>query len=102
MRDPLADRGATVAGELVPAVVRGRARGRPMSLALTGTAPLLRTTVKHDGRHYAPWIVLPTALSASSVLVYPFVFPTEQDRAGLAAAIGSNPALSLIFGPARD
>ncbi len=75
---------------------------RPMTLALTGTAPLLRTTVRFDGRLYAPWIVLATVLSASSVLVYPWVFPTEADRAGLAAAIGSNPALGLIFGPARD
>ena len=73
-----------------------------MSLALTGTAPLLRTTVRFDGRLYAPWIALATVLSASSVLVYPWVFPTEADRAGLAAAIGSNPALGLIFGPARD
>lgn len=73
-----------------------------MSLALTGTAPLLRTNVRFDGRLYAPWIVLATALTASSVLVYPWVFPTEADRAGLAAAIGSNPALGLIFGPARD
>jgi len=73
-----------------------------MSLALTGTAPLLRTTVRFDGRLYAPWIVLVTALTSTSVLVYPWVFPTEADRAGLAAAIGSNPALGLVFGPARD
>lgn len=73
-----------------------------MTLALTGTAPLLRTAVRFDGRLYAPWIVLATTLTSSSVLVYPWVFPTEADRAGLAAAIGSNPALGLIFGPARD
>jgi ABC-2 type transport system permease protein len=73
-----------------------------MSLALTGTAPLLRTNIRFDGRLYAPWIVLTTALSSSSVLVYPWVFPTEAERAGLAVAIGSNPALGLIFGPARD
>lgn len=70
--------------------------------ALTGTRPLLRTTLRHDGRLFAPWIVIVTALSASSVLVYPLVFPTAQDRAGLAAAIGGNPALGMIFGPARD
>ena len=73
-----------------------------MSLALAGTAPLLRTTVRFDGRLYAPWIVLATFLTSSSVLVYPWVFPTAADRAGLAAAIGSNPALGLVFGPARD
>lgn len=73
-----------------------------MSVALTGTAPLLRSTVRHDGRRLAPWIVLPTALAASSVLIYPWVFPSEQERAGLSAAIGANPALGLIFGPAHD
>lgn len=73
-----------------------------MSTGLTGTAPLLHASLRQDGRRMAPWIVLPTALSASSVLVYPWVFPTEMDRTGLAAAIGANPALGLIFGPAFD
>ena len=40
----------------------------------TGTAPLLHASVRHDGRKFAPWIVLTTALSTSSVLVYPLVF----------------------------
>lgn len=71
-----------------------------MSTALAGTAPLLRSSVKYDGRSFAPWIVIVTALSASSVLVYPWIFPSQQDRAGLATAIGANPALGLIFGPA--
>lgn len=73
-----------------------------MSLALTGTRPLLRATAHHDGRLFAPWVVLVTFLSASSVLVYPWVFPTEQERQALATAIGANPALGLIFGPAND
>ncbi len=70
--------------------------------SLTGTMPLLRTSLRHDGRLLAPWILFATVLSASSVLVYPWVFPTQQDRQGLAAAIGANPALGLIFGPAHD
>lgn len=70
--------------------------------ALTGTAPLLRTSLRHEGRNFAPWIVIATALSASSVLVYPWIFPDQQERAGLAAAVGANPALGLIFGPAFD
>lgn len=73
-----------------------------MSLALTGTAPLLRTTLHYDGRRYAPWVALVTALAASSVLIYPWVFPTESDRTGMAGAVGTNPALGLIFGPAND
>jgi len=70
--------------------------------ALSGTAPLLRATVRHDGRSFAPWVLIATFLSASSVLVYPWVFPDEQDRTGLATAIGANPALGIIFGPAFD
>jgi ABC-2 type transport system permease protein len=73
-----------------------------MSGALVGTAPLLRATMRHDGRSFAPWVVIATALSASSVLVYPWVFPDQQARAGLATAIGANPALGIIFGPAFD
>ncbi|WP_336658670.1 ABC transporter permease [Leucobacter sp. USHLN153] len=73
-----------------------------MSAALVGAAPLLRASVKHDGRSFAPWIAIATLLSASSVLVYPWVFPDQADRAGLAAAVSANPALGLIFGPAFD
>ncbi|WP_454049842.1 ABC transporter permease [Cellulomonas sp. Marseille-Q8402] len=70
--------------------------------ALTGTAPLLRTSLKHDGRLFAPWVLIVTALSASSVLIYPVVFPAQADRQALSGAIGANPALGLIFGPAYD
>lgn len=70
--------------------------------ALTGTAPLVRTSLKHDGRSFAPWIAIATVLSASSVIVYPWVFPHVADRAGLAVAVGGNPAIGLIFGPAFD
>lgn len=73
-----------------------------MSTALAGVAPLLRATVKHEGRGFVPWIVIVTALSASSVLVYPWIFPNLADRAALAAAVGGNPAVGLIFGPAFD
>ncbi|MCL2423213.1 MAG: ABC transporter permease [Micrococcales bacterium] len=70
--------------------------------AVTGTAPLLRRSVAYDGRSFVPWVVIATALSASSVLVYPWVFPSMHDRQGLAATIGANPALGLVFGPAHD
>lgn len=73
-----------------------------MSTALAGTAPLLRTSIKHDGPGFAPWILIVTFLSGSAVLLYPLIFPTQEDRAGLAAAVGGNPAIGLIFGPAFD
>jgi len=64
----------------------------------TGTVPLLRASVRHDGRGFLPWILIATALAASS-MIYPYVFNTEQERQGFAAAIGANPAIGLIFGP---
>lgn len=72
------------------------------TLALTGTRPLLRTSLHHDGRLFAPWVAIVTLLSASSVVVYPWVFPGRAEREALATAIGANPALGLIFGPAYD
>ena len=73
-----------------------------MSAAVAGAPLLLRTSMRHEARSFAPWVAIATVLSASSVLVYPWVFPTEADRAGLATVVGSNPALGLIFGPAFD
>lgn len=70
--------------------------------ALVGSRTLLRASVRHDGRLLAPWVAVVTALSVSSVVVYPWVFPDQASRARLAGAVGSNPALGLIFGPARD
>ena len=75
---------------------------QPTGTALTGAGILLRSSVRHDGRRFAPWVVLPTVLSASSVLAYPTLFPTLADRAALAAGLGANPALSLVLGPAFD
>lgn len=70
--------------------------------AVTGTRPLLKVALRQDARNIAPWVALITALSASSVLAYGWVFPDQASRRMLAATLGSNPALSLIFGPARD
>ncbi|MCL3818992.1 ABC transporter permease [Aeromicrobium wangtongii] len=70
--------------------------------ALTGARPLLRVSARQDARAIAPWIMGISALSASSILAYAWIFPDREDRAALATALGGNPALSLIFGPARD
>ncbi|WP_238422216.1 ABC transporter permease [Gordonia sp. 'Campus'] len=72
------------------------------SAAVAGTAPLLRASLRHEARTFAPWVVITTALSVSSVIVYPLLFPDLADRKTFAATIGSNPALGLIFGPAFD
>lgn len=73
-----------------------------MTATLTGTRQLLRASLKQEARSFAPWIVIVTALSMSSIIVLPHSFPTVESRLGLAAAVGSNPALSIIFGPAND
>lgn len=73
-----------------------------MTAALAGTRPLLRASLRHDGIRFAPWIAIATALSASSVLVYPWIFPDPLERAALAVAVAANPALGIIFGPAFD
>ncbi|GAA2639418.1 ABC transporter permease [Paractinoplanes durhamensis] len=73
-----------------------------MNQTLTGAPPLLRAALKQDVRNIGPWIVLISALSATSVLAYAWVFPDLADRQELAATLGSNPALSLIFGVPRD
>ncbi|GGF31823.1 ABC transporter membrane-spanning protein [Microbacterium sorbitolivorans] len=73
-----------------------------MSGALACTRPLLKVTLRHEIRGFAPWIAIATGLSASSVLVYPWIFPEAADRAGLSAAMSANPAIGMVFGPAFD
>ncbi|MEO6268486.1 MAG: hypothetical protein ABIO66_17995 [Nocardioidaceae bacterium] len=79
-----------------------QARGRSRRTTLTGTLTLLRVALHQDARNIAPWVMLISALSASSILAYAWIFPDATDRADLATTLGANPALSLIFGPARD
>ena len=69
---------------------------------MVGFRPLFAVTVRQDARNIAPWIVLITALSASSILAYSWVFPDPASRAALSVAVGANPAFSLLFGQARD
>ncbi|ONH23311.1 multidrug ABC transporter permease [Pseudofrankia asymbiotica] len=70
--------------------------------AFTGARPLLRVALRQNARAIAPWVMLISALSASSILAYAWIFPDASDRAELAHSLGGNPALALIFGPARD
>lgn len=70
--------------------------------ALTGAGPLLKVTLRQEARGIVPWVMLISVLSASSILAYTWIFPDAADRARLATTLGGNPALALIFGPARD
>ena len=73
-----------------------------MRNAVAGLRPLLKVTLRQDARNIAPWLVLISALSGSSVLVYPWIFPDAQSRAELSLTVSANPAFSLVFGQARD
>ncbi|CUR58754.1 conserved membrane hypothetical protein [metagenome] len=73
-----------------------------MSTTLAGTRPLFKVSLRQDVHNIAPWVMLISALSVSSILAYAWIFPDAEDRAALAATLGANPALSLVFGPARD
>lgn len=77
-------------------------RREDRQFGFTGTGPLLKVALRQDLRNIAPWVALISVLSASSILAYAWIFPDPSDRAALAATLGANPALSLIFGPARD
>lgn len=70
--------------------------------AAPATRALLKVALRQDAPNIAPWVVLISVLSASSVLIYAWIFPDAADRAALATAMHANPALFLIFGPARD
>ncbi|WP_256841978.1 ABC transporter permease [Ornithinimicrobium cryptoxanthini] len=78
----------------------------PPGMSRPGAGPatraLLKVTIRQDAPNIAPWVVLISVLSASSVLIYAWIFPDAADRTALATAMRGNPALSLIFGPARD
>lgn len=78
------------------------ALARKRRFELVGVPVLLRVSLRQDVRNIAPWIAIISVLSASSILAYAWIFPDAADRQELASTIGVNPALSLIFGPARD
>jgi ABC-2 type transport system permease protein len=69
---------------------------------MTGTGRLFRALLKYDGRLLAPWIVIVTFIAASTPVIFGWLFSSPQDKMVLATSIGSNPALTLIFGTAGD
>lgn len=70
--------------------------------ALAGAPTLLKATLHHDGRRIGPWVVLISVLSASSIIGYDLAFSKTAERMAFSTALSANPALSLVFGPARD
>lgn len=73
-----------------------------MSDGLAGLRPLLVATLHQDRRNLAPWVMIISILSASSILVYAWVITEASERQQLAATIGVNPAMALVFGRPDD
>lgn len=69
---------------------------------LTGARPLATVVIAQDRRNIAPWVMLISVLSTTSIIAYRWIFPDLADRRQLAGALSTNPALELVFGPARD
>lgn len=69
---------------------------------LTGLRLLLVATLHQDRRNLAPWVMVISVLSASSILVYAWVITDVAERRQLALTIGLNPAMSLVFGRPHD
>lgn len=69
---------------------------------MDGFRPLLHATALQDRKQIAPWVVLISALSASSVLAFAWVFPDAASQQRMSMAVAANPGFGLIFGPARD
>lgn len=86
-----------------PTVLAGTRRRRPRVRGrLTGATRLLHVALRQDRKAIAPWIVLISVLSASSVLVYDWVFPDPQSQQVLQLNVTANPAMALIFGKPVD
>lgn len=69
---------------------------------LTGVRRLLPVALRQDRASIAPWIALISVLSASSVLVYDWVFPDARSQQVLQLNVTANPAMALIFGKPVD
>ncbi len=83
-----------------PGDVANRTEGSSRTTA--GLRPLLVASMHQDARLIAPWVVGITVLSISSILAYNILFGDPATQAQFIQSVGANPALNLVFGPARD
>lgn len=67
-----------------------------------GARSLFRVALGADRVRLAPFVAIVAVLSASSILAYLWIFPDDADRIAVASTLGSNPALTLVFGQARE
>lgn len=65
---------------------------------MTGASQLYRLAVRRDRIMLPAWIYVLTAIAASGAYALRGLYPTAASRSGLAVSVGSNPALSFLYG----
>ncbi len=73
-----------------------------MNGQLTGTGALLRHALRLDRWKLLPWLLIIGIFPMASFAAYPSVFPTQREAMVLQLSLGTNPAFSLLFGPATN
>lgn len=70
--------------------------------ALVGTRHLVRLALRRDRVTLPIWIIVLGLMPSSTVSLYEQLYPTEAMRATLTTTMGSNPAITVLYGPAFD
>ena len=70
--------------------------------ALVGTRHLVRLALRRDRIVLPPWIIVLGVIPSATAGLYDQLYPDQASRAGLTHTMGSNPSLSLLYGPAFD
>ena len=73
-----------------------------MSRPLAGTGTLLRHALRLDRWKLLPWLVIIGFFPLASFAAYDSLFATPLEALVLQASLGTNPAFSLLFGPAEN
>jgi ABC-2 type transport system permease protein len=78
---------------------------RPISSGggpFTGTGHLVRLALRRDRFVLPLWAIVVAALPVSSASAYEQLYPDPAQRAMLTDALGDNPSITLLYGPAYD
>lgn len=70
--------------------------------AFAGTGTLLRLALRRDRIRIPVWAVFAALLTMSVATSWDRLYPTAEDRLGLAASLAADPTLSAILGPLFD
>lgn len=70
--------------------------------AFAGTGTLLRLALRRDRIRIPVWSVFAALLTMSVATSWDRLYPTAEERLGLAASLGADPTLSAILGPLFD